>query len=293
MCTTQLVTQLFQDLKMQNTIQLVIQSLYEYPVKSCAGVRVDRLSFDGNGWIAGDREWAIVDAKSELVWQGSHPRLALVLPEFDNGALWLSNAGGERAEVVQGSSGALCEIKIWNPATGQHDVFSAHDGGDAAARLLSSVVGSSLRIVHLGVDAQQRQEVKQLHVLSMSSIAELNEALLRHAHYTASVERFRPNIVITGHHEPLLAFIEEQFTQIRWTRGDQSTSLHAFEPCVRCIVPNIDPATGVPTDGTLETLALLSAQRHPGKPVYFGVYARPNGAGVLVSGTVVEAALTF
>jgi uncharacterized protein len=80
---------------------------------------------------------------------------------------------------------------------------------------------------------------------------------------------------------------------MQWMQGDQSASLHAFEPCVRCIVPNVDPATGAPTDGTLETLALLSAQRHPGKPVYFGMYARPNGAGALESGTVVEAVLTF
>jgi uncharacterized protein len=293
---------------MHDTLPLAIASLYIYPVKSCAGVRVDQLTFDQHGRIAGDREWAVVDAQSELVWQGSYPRLALVQPSVVQGVLTLHTTAGMPASALAEHAGASCQVKIWNEATAQHESFAAHDGGDDAAQLLSTVAGSSLRLVRLGPQAQQRPGANAVHMVSASSLAEFSAALVGHSGITATsesagteaaaidtttLERLRPNSIVTGLHEPLVPFIEEHFTQIHWQSGDHTASLSAFKPCVRCIVPNVNPATGVAADGPLETLGQFSAERHPGMPIYFGVYATPSGAAALHLDAAFSAAISL
>src|SRR5215218_8306476 len=37
------------------------ESLFIYPIKSCAGVRVPSIQFDALGAIEGDRQWAVAD----------------------------------------------------------------------------------------------------------------------------------------------------------------------------------------------------------------------------------------
>jgi uncharacterized protein YcbX len=277
--------------EMHDAIEVGVQSLHLYPVKSCAGVRVDRLRFDDKGGLVGDREWAVVDAMSELVWQGSHPRLALVVPGFDGATLTLGSAAADH-QVRPVAAVDPCEVRIWNAGTARHDTFSARDGGDAAADFLSKIVGAPLRLVHLGARAQQRQDASPVHVVSTSSMAELNETLARHALPAAAVERLRPNVVIAGAHESLLPFLEEHVTEMRWASDQGVGSLRAFQPCISCIVPNVD-ATGVPADGVLEAMTRLSAQRHPGHPVCFGVYARPGGVSTLRAGALIEATVVL
>jgi uncharacterized protein len=291
-----------------DTHAIAIASLFIYPIKSCAGVRVDQLEFDQHGRITGDREWAVVDAQSEIVWQGSHPRLALVQPNVEQAVLTLHSVACAHNSVQAEPAGAPREVKIWNEATSQHDSLAAQDCGDAAAQLLSHVAGSSLRLVRLGAQAQQRPGANAVHVVSASSLAEFSAALAGHSGVAGAsestdvkaaaidlttIQRLRPNIIVTGLHEPLVPFIEEHFTQMRWQSGDHTASLTAFKPCVRCIVPNVHPATAVAADGPLETLGQLSAQRHPGKPIYFGVYATPSGAAALSCDSILGAVLSL
>lgn len=46
-------------------------------------------------------------------------------------------------------------------------------------------------------------------------------------------------------------------------------------------------------DEPLATVTRLSAQRHPGKSVYFGIYAALAGAAVLNVGATLTATLAF
>ena len=278
---------------MQSTVEFSVSSLFLYPIKSCAGVRVDQLHFNAAGAVAGDRDWVVVNAASEVVWQGSHPRLALVSPEFRDDRLVLSAAAFGQIEVDRASADTRCDVKIWSEANGRHNVFPGYDAGDAAATFLSTVVAARVRLVRLAPAALARQGVSHAHVISLSSLAEVNAALTSCGQQAAEVERFRPNIVLTDHAEPLPPFIEEHVVDLNWGSGEQTGRLSVLAPCIRCVVPNVDPQTGLVAEEPLATVTRLSAQRHPGKPVYFGIYASAAGAAVLSAGATLVATLAF
>jgi uncharacterized protein YcbX len=60
------------------SLHAVVDALYIHPIKGCAGERVPALQFSAQGLIAGDRQWVVVNTDAQVVWQGSHPQLALV-----------------------------------------------------------------------------------------------------------------------------------------------------------------------------------------------------------------------
>lgn len=280
-------------MRMENFVNLTASELYLYPVKSCAPVRVDSLVFDQEGLVVGDREWVIVDAQSGMVWQGSHPKLALVRPQLHDGILTLHSPDGEQADVEMHPGSASQQIRTWNDVAKKDEFHSGVDGGDSVAAFLQRTVGAQLRLVRLSKEALRREGTNTVHVVSRSSYQEFLDALAPAEKSVASVMRFRPNIVVTGSDESLMPFLEEQFTELEWGSGASSARLTVGALCVRCIVPNVDPATGLVDESVLGVVSTLSAQRHPGHPTYFGIYARSTGPGTLVQGTELAAKLAF
>jgi uncharacterized protein YcbX len=86
-------------------------------------------------------------------------------------------------------------------------------------------------------------------------------------------------------------FDEELVRRMRWRDG--GAALQVLEPCVRCVVVNVDPQTGESGAEPLALLGELSAARRPGAPVSFGVYARAAGRGTLAVGEPGDAELAF
>ena len=278
---------------MTNAIQVVVEDLYIYPVKSCAPVRVASLAFDASGLIVGDREWVVVDENSNVVWQGTHPRLALVHPEFRDGHETLRNSDGDCVQVERSATPTAHDVHIWNDATKQNDTFSATDAGEEVAAFLKHTVGAPLRLMRLGRDGQHRAGSNRVHMVSRASFEELACDLPPAAQPLESLIRFRPNIVFGECSEPLLPFIEEHFTKLEWSMGTTTSSLVIAELCVRCVVPNVDPATGGEDVRVLEVVSRHSATRYPGHPIYFGLYATSKGPSTLTRDTVLNASLAF
>jgi uncharacterized protein len=278
---------------MNTAIEVVVDDLYIHPIKSCAPVRVDSLAFDQGGLVLGDREWVIVDEQSNVVWQGSHARLALVHPTLHDGVLTLRNPEGDQVVIDQGADRRPRQVRIWNDITKQHVEYSGTDGGNAAAAFLQRTVGDRLHLVRLGHDALRREGSNRVHVVSRESYNEFASTLALNDAPVASIARFRPNVVITGLRESLVPFIEEQFAKLEWSSGMTSICLVVGDLCVRCVVPNVDPATGRVDASVSEAVSVLSAQRYPGQPTYFGIYAHSAAAGTLARGTVLTAALAF
>lgn len=278
---------------MPDTIPVVVDSLYIYPVKACAALAVDRIDFDEDGLLVGDREWAVVDGQCSVVWQGAYPNLALVVPALTGGVLSLRAAGDTQAGFTQGPDREPCQVRIWNEVTQENDTYAAMDEGDAAAAFLLRAIGAPLRLVQLGPMARCRHGLNAVHLVSRASHAELCAALAADPSLPISVERFRPNVVLSGQHEPLMPFIEEHFSTLEWTHAARSARLSVDALCVRCVVPNVDPVTASVDERVLQTVGHLSAQRHPGKPVYFGAYARASACTALHRGEVLSASMTF
>lgn len=278
---------------MTNTIPLIASALYIYPVKSCAPVSVESLTFDDCGLLIGDREWAVVDENSCLVWQGSHPRLALVHPEFEADTLTLRNRNGDFVHVGPPATHAPSNVSIWNDVTKQIDVFAASDAGDDVAAFLQRTVGARFRLVRLGREARLREGSRRVHIVSRTSFEELAADLPLAAQRPEHLLRFRPNIVVTGCSKPLVPFLEEQFTKLAWADDATAAALEVSERCVRCIVPNVDPSTGREDAPVLEVVSKHSATRYPNEAIYFGVYASSTGASTLKRCAALEASLAL
>jgi uncharacterized protein YcbX len=255
-------------------------ALFVYPVKACAGMAVDELVLDERGGAVGDRGWAVVDAEHAVTWQGAHPRLALVRPRARDAALLLEADGVEPIAAPDAAALVPCQVRIWNDAMARHDIFEAADAGDAVAAWLAQVCGAPLRLVKLGAAARARDGVNALHLVFSASAAAVDAALASAGLPAADLRRYRPNIVLAMPAGTAgIEFIEESLEALEWQRGATATRLQVTAPCVRCVVPNVDPASGRVDDAVLDTLARLSQQRRPGGATVFGVYARgPAGA---------------
>ncbi len=269
-------------------------ALFVYPVKACAGVAVDALELDDRGAPAGDRRWAVVDAKAEVTWQGAHPRLALVRPQPATTGLRLHADGF--AGVATPALAALrpCSAKIWNDAAARHDTFDAADAGDAVAAWLADVVGPGLRLVRLSDAAVARDGPAALHLVFSGSVAAVDAHLASAGHPGADARRYRPNILLSAPAgETLDAFVEDAVQALEWTGTAGATRLEITSPCIRCVVPNVDPATAEVAPATLMALEDLSQRRQPGGPTAFGVYARGQAGARLRVGDLARLELVF
>jgi uncharacterized protein YcbX len=286
----------------------VATGLFVYPVKACAGLAVDALTLDAQGTPVGDRGWAIVDAEGVLTWQGSHPRLALVAPRFvtaqgdpaapssaDDDAVRLALGAPGVGPVLTPAASACrpCTAKIHDERTNRHVPFAAADAGDEVAAWLQAVTGAPLRLVRLGAAARRREGVNALHVVFESSVAAVDAELAQVGAPPADRRRYRPNVVLGGTDAPLDAFIEDSVAALSWQGAGAPTRLEVTAPCVRCIVPSVDPATGTITPATGDALAALSRRRQPEGPVVFGLYARGEPGTRLSLGDTATLTLAF
>lgn len=264
-----------------------ITGLWRYPVKSCAGEAVQTLHLDADGWPIGDRGWAIADAQGELTWAGAHPQLNQVHARL--AAETLSLQTREHSAQLPLAGGRPVSLRAWNGAHQGFDHFNGWDAGDAAAALLQAATGAPLRLVRLPADAQHRPGLNALHLLGDGSIQAWQQALPQPLN--GPVQRARPNLLLSADDGgELPPFIEDMALEVRI--GD--LTLRPSMPCVRCIVPTLDPATGVAQPAALDALTRLSAERAPGAPVQFGIYLHGAArAGRLQLGDRVELSLDF
>ena len=267
-------------------------ALYLYPIKACAGMPVQAIELDAGGWAAGDRGWAIVNDQDEVTWQGAHPRLALVRPHVAGSRLRLGAAGVDDVETPSADDLPPCRVKIWSDLKARHDVFDAADAGDAVAAWLERVVGAPLRLVKLSDAARTREGNNALHLVFSASVAAVDAQLAAQGLAPADPRRYRPNIVLAMPADDAVEFIEESLEALEWVAGDAATRLEITAPCVRCVVPNVDPASAAVDDAVGDALARLSQQRRPGGTV-FGVYARGAAGARLRLGDTARMALAF
>ena len=246
-------------------------ALYVYPIKACASVAVPEIVLDARGGAVGDRGWAIVDAEGAVTWLGSHPRLALVQPAFAGAGLVLGAPAVE--PVATPAALAPRQARIWSDVHGRHETFAAEDAGDAVAAWLERVTGAPLRLVRLEDAVHARDGNNPLHLVFTPSVAAVAARWAAGGGAPVDERRFRPNIVLSLP-EDGNEFVEESLEALAWQgAAARETRLDVTAPCIRCVVPNVDPASARVDETLLDTLAGLSQQRRPGGTV-FGIYAR-------------------
>ncbi|PHR96791.1 MAG: hypothetical protein COA80_08365 [Leeuwenhoekiella sp.] len=259
-----------------NLNQPTIQSLYTYPLKSAGAVALQQTQVGDLGF-AHDREFALVNAENKILTAREKPQLLQV--EIDLRAdVMLVSAEGSAIEIpLNAEEESVYELELFKkPAFGK-----AVSG--KADEWFSRLFNEPLRLVRLYPQKLRQVSTKYalkeqhpisfadgfpIHLISEASVADLNTRLEQ----PLPVERFRPNIVISG----VEAYAEETWKQV--IIGDCVFDVITATP--RCSLITIKPETGI-FDSNQEPLCSLSAYKKEGNQINFGVYLIPKTTGTI------------
>lgn len=255
-----------------------LQALHVYPVKSCAGVALDESLLIETG-LEFDRAWMVVDAADRgFVSQRELPRMALVQPTLRHADLVLRAPGMLGLHLALDAVEAPLRVTVWD------DEVAAYDMGDLAAQWFSDFLGRPLRLVRFDPDQKRLSsrrwtgEVEAenafsdgypLLVASTASLDELNRRLGRAGQAPVTMARFRPNLVLDG----LDAHGEDHLDTIAFDTPEGPVRLKLVKPCPRCPIPDIDPATAEPGHAVGDVLASYRADARVDGALTFGMNA--------------------
>lgn len=251
---------------------LRVSGIFIYPVKSCRGIALASAEMDALG-VAGDRRFLVVDETGRFLTQRTHARMALIATALDAERVTLSAEGAGSVSVTRAPdpTASLRSVTVW-----KHSGLQAEDCGAEAARWLSDFLGAKLALVRIG-PAFERHVLKKagrpgdcfsfadgspVLVTGEASLADLNDRILERGGEPVPMDRFRPNVVVSG----AAPFAEDEWPRVRI--GE--VVLRAAGKSDRCIVTTTDQLTGERGKEPLRTLATF--RRDPIEPtsVYFG-----------------------
>ncbi|MBB5493144.1 MOSC domain-containing protein [Nocardiopsis metallicus] len=221
-----------------------VAALVVHPVKGCAGIPLRTAELTPAG-ITHDRSFMVVDDSGDFRSQRKDPRMARIVPELD--------ADGTRLVL---STEGLAPVKVDVDPQGRRLDVAVHkqplvgvDQGDEAAGWLTEVFGQASRLVRVPED--HRRETGGLTpgtagfadghaavVGSLSSLDLLNERILASGGEAVPMDRFRPNVVVSGWPE---AHTEDRVRRVRLGTAE----LGYAKVCIRCAVTTVDQASGV------------------------------------------------
>ncbi len=262
-----------------------IQALYIYPVKSCAGVRVQESELLPLG-LRHDRRFMFVDEETRtMVTQREEPKLCRVVLTVNQSAnrLVLSTPDGT-AQVWLGAAddddaGRTAPTTV--PVTVWKDVVPAELERGEPSELVSAWLGR--RVILARMPPSMKRVVDQAYARpdDLVSFADgfpvlvANEASLHdlNARMAAPVgmERFRPNVVVSG----LDAFAEEALGSLSL---GATARVDLVKPCSRCSIVTVDPVTA---ERGKEPLATLATYRQREQKTYFAMNALVRARGAV------------
>lgn len=255
-----------------------ISSLHIYPVKSLQGITLSQATLTTQG-LAFDRQWMLVDAEGKFVTQRQLPALARIGVSLSTDNLILKHEGLPPLSIPLSPPPAVsCEVLVWR------DTCSACEENVAASRWLTQAVGqwqgSDLRLVRFAPDFIRPVDPAYMAgdsaetafsdgypflIVSEASLDALNTQLQANGADSVPMERFRPNIVLSG----LDAFGENACKTL--TATGSSYSLTIRKPCQRCKITTVDQHTGLIANPKepLRTLTAMNPYPHL-QGAYFG-----------------------
>ncbi|KAF8167503.1 MOSC N-terminal beta barrel domain-containing protein [Crassisporium funariophilum] len=297
-----------------------VSKILIHPIKSCRGVSVDSAKYTHEG-LENDRLWCIIDAVKVLVITAREmPKMILITPRIGtDGTLNVTfpeDSGCEPFSVplhptegVLKSWTILPKITLWpthEPVDG-YICESIEEPHLSPSESLSKYFGKPVHLVYKGpqprtIDATtsfptlkataKYQDMYPLLILSEESTQAVDAELRgrvgtqgieeRWKTENVPIERFRPNIIITGGGP----FAEDQWEEIS-IGAEGAPAITLVSKCTRCLLPNVDPQTGerdkaVPFKVLMKFRTGLDAAQ-PSKPCV-GCNGVPAGDGVVKVG---------
>jgi uncharacterized protein YcbX len=268
-----------------------LSALAIHPVKSGGALALDSAELVETG-LDLDRTWMVVDRHGDMLTQRELPRMALIRPTLRGGELVLRAPGMLALHLQLDTVEAPTRVRVWD------DIVKAWDMGALAAQwfsdFLGPVAGAALRLVRFDPDEERLSSARwtgtlkarntfsdgyPLLVANAASLADLNQRLAAAGHTPVGMARFRPNLVLDG----LAPWDEDHLHEIDIDTGAGIATLRLVKPCVRCSMPDVDPATAETGTAVAQTLAGFRADPRLNGGLTFGINAVVvAGAGLVL-----------
>jgi uncharacterized protein YcbX len=257
--------------------QVMLRSLFVHPIKSCAGIAVDEALVVETG-LELDRAWMVVDEAGEMLTQRELPRMALIQPTLRGSDMVLRAPGMLALHVLLDTVEAPTRVRVWG------DIVKAYDMGALAAQWFSDFLGRRLRLVRFDPEEKRLADPAwagsieaetafadafPLLVVGAASLDDLNARLVAKGAAPVAMQRFRPNLVLGG----LQPYDEDHLDTIEIDTPQGPVRLRLVKPCVRCAIPNVDPASGAAGHEPGDTLAGYRADARMKGGITFGMNA--------------------
>lgn len=267
-------------------MSITVTGLYCYPIKSCRGISLPRGEITPRGFRY-DRHWMITTVDGTFLTQREVPRFALIEPQLDLAADLLRLRAPDMPEISLplAQTGPLLPVTVWK------DTCLAVDDGDIVADWLSTFLGSPVRLFHMAdtftrtLDARYAPRPTDhtgfadgypFLFISEETLADLNTRLAT----PLPMDRFRPNIVVTGESTP---------AEDSWMRVQiNGVAFDLVKACARCAITTTDQQTAARGKEPLTTLATY---RNSERGVLFGQNAVHATTGEIAVGATVEVLL--
>lgn len=259
-------------------VSVRLEALHLYPIKSCAGLSVREALLIETG-LQFDRAWMVVDEHGEFITQRELPKLQLVRTALRTDDLVLRAPGMLALHLSLDAVEAACRATVWR------DEVAAFDMGGIAAQWFSDYLGRPARLVRFDPDFRRAcdpawtgEHAAQtafadgfpLLVASTASLAELNRRLADAGLPAATMERFRPNLVLSGFED---AHGEDFVDTIELASPQGTVVLKLVKPCSRCTIPDVDPLSAETGHAIADTLAGYRADPRLDGAITFGMNA--------------------
>ncbi len=261
-----------------------VAGLWIYPIKSCQGISVSDIQITHLG-PAFDRRWMIVDENNHYITLRTHAKLSQIITQIDENYLTIKFGHFEfKTELNQQNSKT-------ETVTVQDKTLQAGFESDVINNALSFFLNQTVKLVKYQNesfrsidDAATKSviettftDVRPVLLTNVDSLTDLNEKLLNQQLQPSEMNRFRPNIIISG----LEAYQEDHIQKI--TIGD----VEFVNPklCGRCVIVSMDSKSGqVVSSKTLKYLPLHQFPKGP--KITFGLYLTPENLGIVQVGDV-------
>lgn len=258
---------------------LQLSEIWIYPVKSLAGIRLEKSRVTQRG-LEYDRRWMLVDEKGVFVTQRKYPQLVLFQPKIDGGFMQISHKDATKGSVSfslsQNNENQPIEVQVWE------DCVVAAEVDEEVSGWFSGILGFNVRLVYMPENSLRKVDPDYaitsdditsfsdgfpFLIIGQSSLDDLNLRLKE----KVTIQHFRPNFVFTG------GEAYEEDVWVEFTIG--SLAFYGVKPCSRCIMTTVNPKSG--TFAGKEPLYTLTKYRKVGNKVIFGQNVIAKDEGVL------------
>ena len=232
----------------QYDVRAKIAQLFIYPIKSCAGIELKEAVLTDTG-LDLDRAWMVVDEKGVFVTQREVPRMALIQPLLKTYDMIVKAPGMLALHVSIDEVEKPVTVTVWE------DTVKAFDMGDLAAQWFSDFLGKTVRLVRFDPEQTRLSSMKWTNgieakngfddgfavlVTSVASLKVLNDKLTVADELAVTMQRFRPNVVLTG----IEAHDEDRLDTLNIETQEGVAQLKHVKPCIRCTIPDVDLQSG-------------------------------------------------